>query len=654
MENQNILTGAVLLQTMWNTRQKDLLDLISPLVIYSIAKVTSPGEIIDQRRVLEIINSEFGYVDMPAIIIRRVMRRSDHFQKRDKEYFLKENLDSVVIEVDRRKEECEKKVKTIGTELGTYLETHLKSRSKVSTDAAIADLLGFFSRQGLFLGVNRLEEHADDLKGRESDYYIAQYLYEKKDANAIEYDYVIDLVKGYFLQSAIYLQGENGNLISSTYKNVKFYYDTPFLLKLLGYKTEEENNGAVNLHKALESQGGEFFYFPQTQNEIEGILYAYQKNIGKVSHYTLERLNEKHYTSSDVERLRCTWESRLQGTYHTNLAARPEYQTKSNGDVDVNYVIDENGLRDFLKRCIKWRSEDALNADLESVVSIHKLRGNIKSAEIERCKAVFVTTNTKLAYIVNQYYRENVNGQTFPLIITDSDLAALTWIKCGSVGDLPEKQLLLNAYMATQPAPELLEKFGQVLEKMESEGKITTEMAVAIRASGYTQKEILLASFEDKDKIDENLILEIECKLKEKFSSQAREDEKEKAKRKADQEHHDRLANADKSARKAAAQAKEKNLRWNRRIVSFIAIVVFVISIIGLVVSLFSSISDHLVLTIASFVLCILSVVSAEDTIKGKQKAIDALLVRRANQKYDKVYKQRSREYRAIADGNDL
>lgn len=652
MGNQNILTGAVLLQTMWNIRQQDLLDLISPLVIYSIAKVTSPGEIIDQQRVLEIIKSEFGYVDMPAIIIQRVMRRSDHFQKKDKEYFLKENLDSVVIEVDRRKEECENKVKTIGTELGTYLETHLKSRPKVSVDAAIADLQGFFSRQGLFLGVNRLEEHTDDLKGRESDYYIAQYLYEKKDAKAIEYDYVIDLVKGYFLQSAIYLQGENGNLISSTYKNVKFYYDTPFLLKLLGYKTEEENNGAVNLHKALESQGGVFFYFPQTQNEIEGILCAYQKNIGKVGHYTLERLDEKHYTSSDVERLRCTWEGRLQGTYHTNLAARPEYQAKYNGDVDANYVIDENELRDFLKQNSKWRSEDALNADLESVVSIHKLRGSVISTEIERCRAVFVTTNTKLADIVNQYYRQNVNSQTFPLIITDSDLAALTWIKCGSVGDLPEKQLLLNAYMATRPAPDFLEKFGQVLEKMESEGKINADMAVAIRASGYTQKEILFASFEGK--IDENLILAVESKLKEKFSDQAREDEKEKAKRKADQERHDRLANADKRARNAAEQVREKNLKQNRRIVSFIAIVIFIITTIGLVVSLFSSMSDHLVFAIALFVFCILSAVSAMDTIRGKQKAIDALLVRRANQKYVKVLEQRRSEYRAIADGNDI
>lgn len=68
MGNHNILTGAVLLQTMWNTRQKDLLDLVSPLVIYLIAKVTSPEEIIDQQRVLEIIKSEFGYQQLKNMI----------------------------------------------------------------------------------------------------------------------------------------------------------------------------------------------------------------------------------------------------------------------------------------------------------------------------------------------------------------------------------------------------------------------------------------------------------------------------------------------------------------------------------------------------------------------------------------------------------
>ena len=31
------LVGAVMLETMWSTRQKDLLDLISPFINYSIA-----------------------------------------------------------------------------------------------------------------------------------------------------------------------------------------------------------------------------------------------------------------------------------------------------------------------------------------------------------------------------------------------------------------------------------------------------------------------------------------------------------------------------------------------------------------------------------------------------------------------------------------
>ena len=58
MSNQNLLTGAVMLETMWKTRHQDLLDLISPFVYYAVAKVCSPKENIDQKRVLDIVRSE--------------------------------------------------------------------------------------------------------------------------------------------------------------------------------------------------------------------------------------------------------------------------------------------------------------------------------------------------------------------------------------------------------------------------------------------------------------------------------------------------------------------------------------------------------------------------------------------------------------------
>ena len=63
----------------------------------------------------------------------------------------------------------------------------------------------------------------------------------------------------------------------------------------------------------------------------------------------------------------------------------------------------------------------------------------------------------------------------------------------------------------------MLDKFGQVLERMQGEGKITEDIAIAIRSSAYTNKEILFASFEGEDGINENVALKIENILKEKY-----------------------------------------------------------------------------------------------------------------------------------------
>ncbi|MBR4474939.1 MAG: DUF3784 domain-containing protein [Oscillospiraceae bacterium] len=653
MANQNLLTGAVMLETMWKTRHQDLLDLVSPFVFYAVAKVCSPKEAIDQQRVLDIVRSEFGYTDMPPTIIERVFKRNPRlFQREHGQYKLNKSLDSSVSEIEKRKDDCEKKIQTLGNQLVPYLESHIRTNRKYTLDQAIAALQGFFSRQGIFLGTNQMEEHTEEIRGREEDYYIAQYLYEKRDSHAIEFDYAIDLVKGYFLQSALYLQAGNGNITTSTYRNVSFYYDTPFLLRLLGYKTSEDEKSAGELHKALEKQKGSFFYFPQTQHEIEGILNAYQRNIGHSSSVTLEGLDERKYSSSDVQRLKQTWEGKLNSAFKTFLAARPEYPKNPDGSIDDSFVINEDELGIILKKKIFWRVQESMDADMESVLGIHKLRGSVQSEEIEHCKAVFVTTNTALAKEVNKYYRRNVNADTFPLLITDSDLAALTWIKCGSVGDLPERQLLRNAYMATQPTPEVLEKFGQVLDQMQAEGKVTEEVAVAIRSSRYTKKEILFASFEGDEGIDENLILRIENKLREEYSNDAREDERHKAELQRKAENHARLENSDKQARLIAAKAMDDQLARERRIATWTGRFCVLAAIIGLIYSLVGLKSNNIFLIIALVAFAVFSVISIIDTSKGKEKIIDLWLVRRANRKHEKVFTEKQAEYRAIADGN--
>ena len=640
-----------MLETMWKSRAQDLLDLISPFVLYATAKVSSPNEIIDKNNVLSIIKQEFGYTDMPMIVIEKVYKRNPGiFQKSYGEYRLIGNLDGIVEDIEKRRNDCESNITTISNQLINYFEEHTSSHKRITVDEAVDYLQRFFSRYGIFVGTNQLEDHADDYGWREYDYYIAQYIFEKKDAHEIEYEYIIDLVKGYFLQSAIYLQAENGNIITSTYRNVSFYYDTPFILRLLGYKTLEDEKSAIELHNALAKQRGKFFYFPQTQYEVVGILNAYQRDLGHTSYFTLEGLDDKKYSSADVERLKHTWENKLNYTFNAKLAERPEYPKRNDGTIETQSTIDEDDLVDYIKDRIKWRSQDSLKADMESVIGIHKLRGSIVSEEIEHCKALFVTTNAKLANEINTYYRNNVNDKTFPLVITDSDLAALTWIKCGSTGDLPERQLLRNAFMATQPTPEILEKFSVVLDQMQGEGKLSYELAVAIKSSRYTKKELVFASFDGEDEINECLVDKIHNMLKEEYSFDARQDERMKFKKKQSEIRQTQLCQARNKAREKAQDKKDKTLKKTRRVVSSISVILCIGAIIGLVISIKGLQIKSFVYYISLVLFFIISAISVIDTLLGKMLIIDRLLVYHANTLAEKTYKEAYYEYSSIID----
>ena len=52
MNKTNILTGVVMLETMWEIRQKDLLDLITPFINYAVSKNYSVNEKINIHEII--------------------------------------------------------------------------------------------------------------------------------------------------------------------------------------------------------------------------------------------------------------------------------------------------------------------------------------------------------------------------------------------------------------------------------------------------------------------------------------------------------------------------------------------------------------------------------------------------------------------------
>ena len=215
------------------------------------------------------------------------------------------------------------------------------------------------------------------------------------------------------------MQPENGNLRSANYRNVDFYYDTPILLNILGYQSEEEKKAANLLHEQLRKQKANFCFFYHAETEMKNILSAYQHSLrsGEYTGRTLEGLDRKKYTVSGVERLKDNWKSQLKNTFQIIEKNIPEYTVKENGTVDESEVLDEKELIASIRKRAKSYKQENIERDVDSILAIHRLRNNYVCENIENARAIFVTNNFDLANSVNYYYKRISISAYFSRII---------------------------------------------------------------------------------------------------------------------------------------------------------------------------------------------------------------------------------------------
>ena len=125
MNSKKSLTSAVMLETQWQTRQRDIIDLITPFIDFCVAKNTSINEVINIRKVRTDMDNLFGYKDIPDVIFTKVFSRNNEtYSKKSKDYILVNPLDEVVERFEKRQKECETIIDSIGDSLFDYLTTH--------------------------------------------------------------------------------------------------------------------------------------------------------------------------------------------------------------------------------------------------------------------------------------------------------------------------------------------------------------------------------------------------------------------------------------------------------------------------------------------------------------------------------------------------
>ncbi len=135
--------------------------------------------------------------------------------------------------------------------------------------------------------------------------------------------------------------------------------------------------------------------------------------------------------------------------------------------------IDETGLDSFLQTRISYRRETARRKDIDSLSAIHRLRNGEHFRTLEKCKAIFVTTNDALVDASREFFAPDTHDNV-PLCVNDYTLATLLWLKHPlSAPAIPRQMILADCYAAMNPSDALWRRYIDEIEKLRTSGAVS-------------------------------------------------------------------------------------------------------------------------------------------------------------------------------------
>lgn len=512
--SNKILMGTAMLSAVWEKEQKDTIDLLIPFIKFSIAKKTNIHETLDIKQISLYFKEEFGYTNIPQNVIDKMLTRLTKLKtlkKHNKQLTLIENLDDFVSEFEEEKLKFREQTSKVIESLVAFF----KENSKIITYNQASDcLISFFGKKGITIFKDVIKLETIHSHSNEIDYFLGQFIIQEYKKDSLVFKYLNEILKGFFISTTISLQSENPTITSSKFKDVIFYFDTRMIFNALGYHLHEAETATLELIEMLKNYGAKICYFDHNLEEIIDVLSAYKDSLiatnNKNKLKTLEGLDEKRYTATDVNRILSTIKNKIE---NIGITLNQNYCD----DIKYERVPDESELNQYLKKERPGIYDKANEKDVKSIFEIYKLRNGVHSNRIEESKAIFVTTNALLVKLANDklkyLYNENV-----PALITDINLSAIVWIKNFSTHrDYPKLKLIENAKLALEPSENLLKVFYEKIEKIKKEGKLTEDEASILRIDIYSRKDLVEITYGNVQEITDETIYDMKNRLIDRY-----------------------------------------------------------------------------------------------------------------------------------------
>lgn len=320
-----------------------------------------------------------------------------------------------------------------------------------------------------------------------TQYMVAKYIEHLQISQSSELDFLETVIKGNMLANSIFLT-EPGTY-QRKFKNTRVFFDTSLVIFALGYAGEPRKWPVIELIDLLKNYGAQLEVFRHSLDEIIGILSACAEVIRRrrfEDSYgpSIEYFIENGFSETDVMMFIENLEFDL-ANLGLAVVDKPPYDEYEN-------VIDEEAYCEYLKEHIAYSKERPLERDKDSIAAVLRFRRGQTYISIEECRALFVTSNTNLAYSTRDYPDFNFQAGTASLAITDYELTNLVWLKDPSLSpNLPRRRLIAASYASIQPSDSLWTKYLQTIKSLENNRKISSDQYYILRHSIQAKSELM-------------------------------------------------------------------------------------------------------------------------------------------------------------------
>ena len=277
---------------------------------------------------------------------------------------------------------------------------------------------------------------------------IAEYIIEAKERNdPIFYDFEL-VYKGLLLMNTIYIESSQYEEVQTNFRSLDIYLDTVLILGILGIKIGEISINATNI-KELLPKNVTLKCFKHNYDEVYNIIEKYK--IGTIEEYRkLDMFEVDGYTEYDKNLYLNKLEEKFTeaGIIIDDRSFSDLYTDKLQSK-----IIDIEGLSKYLKEKIGggyFTSDTRLQNDVDSIQYISLLRGNTLTPYIEKCKAIFVSSNYKLVLYSNEFVHANDKNTSINNAIFDADLVSILWLKSTKYNTEFTREYMLKCSYATK------------------------------------------------------------------------------------------------------------------------------------------------------------------------------------------------------------